>query len=130
MLGDLYIIMYSVTDRNSFGECRRIATFLRENSAGNIDLVLVGNKTDLEHSRDILECEGSLLSEELDCRFYEISVAHNFTAAEYVVSDAVRRYLNQKNGDRANNKTSLLKVKENFARNKPFRSFKRRMSIS
>lgn len=117
--------MYSVTDRSSFLESRRLGNFLRENNSGNFEMALVGNKTDLEHARKILESEGTSLSEELECKFYEISVAKNFFDVEFMMNDAVKRLTNQKSS-----KTSLLKVKGNLSRNKSFISFKRRMSIS
>ncbi len=128
-IGDLYIIMYSITDRSSFLECKRLGNFLRENNSGNFEMALVGNKTDLEHAREILEGEGTSLSEELECKFYEISVAKNFFDVEFMMNDAVKAFTNQKSDCRSS-KTSLLKVKENLSRNKSFRSFKRRMSIS
>ena len=128
-IGDLYIIMYSITDRSSFLESRRLGNFLRENNSGNFEMALVGNKTDLEHARQILESEGTSLSEELECKFYEISVAKNFFDVEFMMNDAVKGFTNQKSDCRSS-KTSLLKVKENLARNKSFKSFKRRMSIS
>ena len=121
--------MYSITDRSSFLESRRLGNYLRENNSGNFEMALVGNKTDLEHARKILESEGTSLSEELECKFYEISVAKNFFDVEFMMNDAVKGFTNQKSDCRSS-KTSLLKVKENLSRNKSFKSFKRRMSIS
>ena len=92
-------------------------------------MVLVGNKTDLDHFREILESEGNSLSEQLQCRFYEISTAQNFVDVEFMMNDAVKHHIHHKNTDKPN-KVSLLKVKGNLSRNKSFRSLKRRMSIS
>ena len=128
-IGDLYIIMYSITDRNSFLEAQRLGNFLRGNISGNTEMVLVGNKTDLDHFREILESEGNSLSEQLQCRFYEISTAQNFVDVEFMMNDAVKHHIHHKNTDKPN-KVSLLKVKGNLSRNKSFRSLKRRMSIS
>lgn len=125
----MYIIMYSITDRISFMDARRLGNFLRERISGNMEMVLVGNKTDLHHSREVLECEGNLLSEELECKFYEISTARHFADVEFMMNDAVKRCMIQRQADKSN-KTSLLKVKENLSRNKSFRSLKRRMSVS
>ena len=127
-IGDLYIIMYSITDRTSFLESKRLGSFLRENNSRNFEMALVGNKTDLEHARKIMESEGTSLSEELECKFYEISVAKNFFDVEYMMNDAVKGFT--KASECRSSRTSLLKVKENLSRNKSFRSFKRRMSIS
>lgn len=121
--------MYSITDRSSFVEARRLGNFIRENNSGNFEMALVGNKTDLEHARTILESEGTSLSLELECKFYEISVAENFFDVESMMNDAVKVFTNQKTDSRST-KTSLSKVRENLSRNKSFRSFKRRMSIS
>ncbi|CAB3978390.1 Glycosylphosphatidylinositol anchor attachment 1 [Paramuricea clavata] len=108
---DLYIIMYSITDRSSFLESRRLGNFLRENNSGNFEMALVGNKTDLEHARKILESEGTSLSEELECKFYEISVAKNFFDVEYMMNDAEPSYI-----DRLNSQTST-KISELFRYN-------------
>ncbi|XP_071955180.1 ras-related and estrogen-regulated growth inhibitor-like [Antedon mediterranea] len=73
--GEGFLVMYSVTDRQSFDQVLRIKSFLDEvKKARNVSIVILGNKADLEHEREVSYEEGEKLSEELACAFYETSI--------------------------------------------------------
>ncbi|KAI4483333.1 hypothetical protein M0802_013489 [Mischocyttarus mexicanus] len=74
--GEGFMICYSVTDRHSFQEAleyRKSISRVRPNE--HIPLVLVGNKFDLKHQREVSMEEGKALAEQLGCPFYETSAA-------------------------------------------------------
>jgi len=71
-----FILMYSITSRNSFV---RIPDYLREiaeikgMAAEDVPIVLVGDKNDLEDEREVSTAEGEAISKELGCDFVEIT---------------------------------------------------------
>ncbi|OXU31157.1 hypothetical protein TSAR_003199 [Trichomalopsis sarcophagae] len=74
--GEGFMICYSVTDRHSFQEVleyRKLISRVRANE--DIPLVLVGNKFDLQHQRQVSTDEGKALANQLGCPFYETSAA-------------------------------------------------------
>ncbi|KAJ3425791.1 ras-like protein rasb [Anaeramoeba flamelloides] len=72
--GEAFLIVYSVTDRNSFDE---VATFREQISrvkdSENVPIIIVGNKSDLENERKISRGEGQDLATTYDCPFFETS---------------------------------------------------------
>jgi GTPase SAR1 family protein len=70
---DALMIVYSVTDRNSF-DCIRAAyeRFSKADTAQR-PTVIVATKADLYLSRDVSEAEGRLLATELGCKICECS---------------------------------------------------------
>lgn len=81
-------------------------------------LILIGTKRDLEHLREVDETEGSDLSQELECPFYEISVSSSdgYKEVSEMLHGSLRQYLrNEKNCpqmDKRNQPSSLSKMKE------------------
>jgi len=78
--GQGFLLVYSVTDRSSFEE---IQSFYNEvyrvkedegpTKNHKIPIIIVGNKADLESSRQVRAEEGSELSRKLSCQFIETS---------------------------------------------------------
>lgn len=51
---DLFVVVYSVVDRNSFKQAEKILQYLKENEMLlTRGAILVGNKTDLERHREV-----------------------------------------------------------------------------
>lgn len=74
--GEGFVIMYSITDRQSFREASLAKKQIeRVRRLEDIPMVLVANKTDLESSREVTTEEGQALAQELDCPFFETSAA-------------------------------------------------------
>ena len=68
--GDVFLILYSITDRSSFEEADRIASFIKDGkNVDSIFLILVGTKKDLEHFREVDESEGSDLAQQAGVSF-------------------------------------------------------------
>uniref|UniRef100_A0A8C7PGH4 small monomeric GTPase n=1 Tax=Oncorhynchus mykiss TaxID=8022 RepID=A0A8C7PGH4_ONCMY len=72
--GDGFVIVYDITDRGSFDEVAPLRGLLEEvKKPKNVPLVLVGNKADLDHARQVGTEEGERLAAEMACAFYECS---------------------------------------------------------
>ena len=72
--GDGFIIVYDITDRGSFEDVAPLRSLLEDvKKPKNVPLVLVGNKCDLDHARQVGTEEGERLAAEMACAFYECS---------------------------------------------------------
>uniref|UniRef100_A0A3Q4HYS1 small monomeric GTPase n=1 Tax=Neolamprologus brichardi TaxID=32507 RepID=A0A3Q4HYS1_NEOBR len=72
--GDGFVLVYDITDRGSFEEVGPLRSLLEEvKKPKNVPLVLVGNKSDLDHVRQVGTEEGERLAAEMACAFYECS---------------------------------------------------------
>uniref|UniRef100_A0A3Q0RG54 small monomeric GTPase n=1 Tax=Amphilophus citrinellus TaxID=61819 RepID=A0A3Q0RG54_AMPCI len=72
--GDGFVLVYDITDRGSFEEVAPLRSLLEEvKKPKNVPLVLVGNKSDLDHVRQVGTEEGERLAAEMACAFYECS---------------------------------------------------------
>ncbi|XP_006835160.1 PREDICTED: GTP-binding protein Rit2 [Chrysochloris asiatica] len=77
--GEGFIICYSITDRQSFQEAAKFKELIFQvRHTYEIPLVLVGNKIDLEHFRQVSTEEGLSLAQEYNCAFFETSAALRF----------------------------------------------------
>ena len=74
--GEGFVIMYSITDRQSFREASLAKKQIeRVRRSEDIPMVLVANKIDLESKREVTTEEGQALAQEFDCPFFETSAA-------------------------------------------------------
>ncbi|MGH0187877.1 UNVERIFIED_CONTAM: hypothetical protein FKN15_026795 [Acipenser sinensis] len=74
--GEGFIISYSITDRRSFHEAREFKQLIhRVRRTADTPAVLVGNKSDLQHLRQVSREEGQGLAREFQCPFFETSAA-------------------------------------------------------
>ncbi|XP_060073064.1 ras-related and estrogen-regulated growth inhibitor-like [Ylistrum balloti] len=74
--GDCFVFVYSITDKDSFDEIiniKRQVENVRHSTA--ISGILVGNKSDLLHDRQVPVNHGMELADEIGCKFYEVSAA-------------------------------------------------------
>ena len=115
----MFLVLYSITNRSSFDEAARIGRYIRERktNGNSVLIILIGTKRDLEHLREVDETEGSDLSQELECPFYEISVSSSdgYKEVSDMLYGSVRQYLrNEKNdgNDKRTQPSSLSKMKE------------------
>ncbi|XP_033097674.1 ras-related and estrogen-regulated growth inhibitor-like [Anneissia japonica] len=108
--GEGFLVIYSVTDRRSFDGVLRIKNYLDEvKKARNVSMVILANKTDLEHNREVSYEEGEKLAEDLACAFFETSVClgdRNGHEAFYELVREVRRRKTMDNKQRRKSSTS------------------------
>ena len=80
---DCCLLVYDVTNRKSFEECKNYYNKkLKEYSDKIIKIILLGNKTDLEDKRVIFPEEGANFAEENNYIFMETSCKDNYNVAD------------------------------------------------
>ena len=67
------VIVYDITDEKSFKSVRTWIDDCKNYTHKNIQMILVGNKRDLDYQRSVEENDGKELAEENSMRFYETS---------------------------------------------------------
>ncbi|KAK6749648.1 hypothetical protein RB195_001949 [Necator americanus] len=72
-----FVIMYSITDRESFYGAADIFTLIEQVRGGMVPIVLVGSKSDLHRKRRVTAYEGQTLARHIGCPFLEISARNN-----------------------------------------------------
>ncbi|XP_070536641.1 GTP-binding protein RAD-like [Ptychodera flava] len=78
--GDAYLLVYSITSRQSFQRANELRFKLRRSKdSENVPIIIVGNKTDLERSREVTYEEGRHFAASFNCKFIETSASlgHN-----------------------------------------------------
>ena len=75
-------IVYSVADRHSFQNIGTWLQNIKNNCLPNASLILVGNKTDLEDSREVTYQEGEKLAKDNDILFVETSAKNDVNVSE------------------------------------------------
>lgn len=116
--GEGFILVYSITSRNSFtriqkfhNQVQRVKESGHPNSptgasylptqmnhsiySGPVPVMLVGNKSDKHHEREVSSQEGQALAKELGCEFVEAS-AKNCINVEKAFFDVVRQLRRQR----------------------------------
>jgi len=91
MKGETFLMVYSITDKNSFTELRRYHDMVVEiKDSDNIPMILIGNKCDLESERVIAMCEGVEVAKTWNCKFMETSAKSRINIEECFI-DLVRQ---------------------------------------
>ncbi|GIY10610.1 ras-related protein Rab-3 [Caerostris darwini] len=72
-----FILMYDVTNEESFNSVRDWVTQIKTYSWDNAQVVLVGNKCDMEDERVVSTERGKQLSDQLGLEFFETSAKEN-----------------------------------------------------
>lgn len=72
--GDAFLIVYSITNRSSFDELKQFYDkILKAKDASSGPMVLVANKSDLEHDRQVTTQEGKDFANQIGVPFLECS---------------------------------------------------------
>lgn len=67
------MIVYDISNQQSFENIEKWVQDVSENAAKDIELILIGNKSDLEDQRKVPYEEGKKLAEKYNMSFYETS---------------------------------------------------------
>ncbi|KAK3739836.1 hypothetical protein QZH41_009082 [Actinostola sp. cb2023] len=98
-MGDIFVVLYSITDKATFLEASWIAKCLKKRKPlDSSTLVITGTKQDLEHFRQVQVTDGSKLTHELSCGFYEISISEGYCDTLDMFYDIVRQYVESHKG--------------------------------
>ncbi|RUS80045.1 hypothetical protein EGW08_012215 [Elysia chlorotica] len=77
---DGFLMVYSVTARKTFDVMPETKRKLEEmKKAAHVPVVLVGNKADLAHARQVNQEEGARLAADMGCCFMEVSASEDVT---------------------------------------------------
>ncbi|XP_029005059.1 ras-like protein family member 11B [Betta splendens] len=77
---DAVVLVYSVTDRRSFDLIHHTHQLVaRAGGAGAPPVILLANKADLLHLRQVDPQQGPLLAQTLGCSFYEVSASEDYS---------------------------------------------------
>ncbi|XP_061394632.1 uncharacterized protein LOC133330184, partial [Musca vetustissima] len=132
---DLFVVVYSVVDRNSFKQAERILQYLKENEMLlTRGAILVGNKTDLERHREVNRQMGRKVAKEIACKFIETSSGLDHNVDELLVGIVAQvklnpqrlRNLSEKDRQRLNLQNAIQKHRRLYA---PPRRMVRQMSM-
>lgn len=71
---DAALIVYDVTDRNTFEDVEKWLKDLdRSSGTEDANVYLIGNKTDLVEKREVTEAEGKAMAAKINAKFFELS---------------------------------------------------------
>ena len=87
------VMVYDVTDRKTFKHVENWIDIFYEYSNSSKPILIVGNKTDLEHKRQVSYKEGAELAEQYDANFLEVS-AKNGTNINKIFDNIVEKINN------------------------------------
>ncbi|XP_032308617.1 uncharacterized protein LOC6503784 isoform X2 [Drosophila ananassae] len=92
---DLFVVVYSVVDKNTFKAAERVLQYLKENEMLlTRGAILVGNKTDLERHRQVSRQMGRKVAKEIACKFIETSSGLDHNVDELLVGVVAQVKLN------------------------------------
>lgn len=97
---DGILLVYSITDRESFNFIRKVKEELHSDTV----VVLVGNKVDMVHLRQISTDEGEILAKNFECKFQEVSAAEHVEKTAECFHDLCQEIL----ANKRKSKQSLL----------------------
>lgn len=108
---DGIVLVFDVTDQNSFEKIREWMNQIRVNtSAGEIGLVLLGNKCDAE-PRVVQKSDGEKMAEELGIRYFEISAMMGTNISEsfeFLAEEILKKKNINLNSDATNNQPGIV----------------------
>ncbi|XP_075217374.1 ras-related and estrogen-regulated growth inhibitor-like isoform X2 [Lycorma delicatula] len=89
--GEAFVIVYSVCDRNSFLQAQFLLDTLNKVKVPTFyTTLLLGNKRDLDHAREVCVDAGQELSLRHGCQFYEVSAAESFAGVSLAFQSLLR----------------------------------------
>lgn len=75
---DGFMLVYSVTSRQSFNILAELRRKVEDTKrAAHVPVIVVGNKADLAHYREVTQDEGVRLAVDLNCSFVEVSASED-----------------------------------------------------
>ncbi|XP_018614909.1 ras-related protein Rab-3C isoform X1 [Scleropages formosus] len=77
-----FILMYDITNEESFGAVQDWSTQIKTYSWDNAQVILVGNKCDMEEERVVPAESGRILAEQLGFEFFETSAKDNINVKQ------------------------------------------------
>lgn len=76
------LLVYDVTDEQSFQNIRNWIRNIEQHAADNVDKILVGNKCDMMSEKLVETARGQALADEYGIKFFETSAKSNINVVE------------------------------------------------
>ena len=97
-LASAFMLVYAIDDRSSFEEIECFHQDIFRTACDlDVPIVIVGNKCDLDYSREVTKVEGEYLAEKLHCGFFETS-AKTVTNVDESFMSLLKAALDKMNG--------------------------------
>jgi Ras-related protein Rap-2C len=88
--GQGFVVVYSLTNHQTFQDIKPMKELItRVKGSERVPILLVGNKADLEHQREVSQAEGAALAQMWSCPFVEAS-AKSRTNVNEMFAEIVR----------------------------------------
>lgn len=111
---DAFIIVYNICERQTFHWAKLLVDHVhKRRSPVYVPVLLLGNKTDLEHRRQVGVDDGHQVALEYGCMYYEVSAADNYVSISVAFQSLLReaRIVQQhRNALLKRRKSSLMSV--------------------
>ena len=95
-------VVYDITRRDTFESADRWINDLKVTADPKINIILIGNKCDLEDKREVLKEQGEEKAKSFDCAFFETSALKGDNidkGFEMMVNEIFKKYGNDSNED-------------------------------
>ncbi|OZC08504.1 Ras family protein [Onchocerca flexuosa] len=103
---DALLLVYDLTNRQSFINIRDWLARIKENAKETVLIILVGNKMDLQSSREVKYEEGKQLAETNNIAFIETS-AKSGQNVQKTFQEVARKLVRMQNGENVKNKSTI-----------------------
>lgn len=110
--GELFLIVYSTTDRTSFDEARLLVKYIQQHKTIQPSpylITIVATKKDLKQLRKVEEYEGRFLAQDVDGLFYQVSISEGYDEIQEMLEEVLRACLNR---DKNKGSSTLSRMKE------------------
>ncbi|XP_013409487.1 ras-related and estrogen-regulated growth inhibitor [Lingula anatina] len=105
---DGIVLLYAITSFKTFELVKKLSKRLQEHRRSNYmtPMILLGNKRDMSHVRQVTKIQGEHLSHELNCLFAEVSASEDATE----IADAFLNLYREIQNSKRRSRTFLDKV--------------------
>ncbi|XP_023345273.1 ras-related and estrogen-regulated growth inhibitor [Eurytemora carolleeae] len=107
---DGLVLVYSITDRSSFTYLKQVFNHIQDVRGvaqvkeKDVPMLILGNKGDMVHLRQVSSEEGEILAKDFDCNFLEVAAADQVNE----IAESFYELCREISAVRRKNKTSLL----------------------
>ncbi|CAF0980065.1 unnamed protein product, partial [Didymodactylos carnosus] len=118
--GNAYVIVYSITDRQSFQIALNLIKNIREREKEtdrHIPIILVGNKSDLVRKRVVPKETARHTAFKYDCKFVETSAAINDKVDDLLAGILKQIRINDYNNERRKTITNTNEIRQKPSKN-------------
>jgi Ras-related protein Rab-1A len=115
-------IVYDITERNSFDDIKDWMDNANKFSELNPNIILLGNKCDLEYDRQVSTEDGENIAKKYNIQFMEISAKESYNTKEFMdkVINQLIEIENKKNPIKNNNTVIISNKKEDLQKKNKF----------